>query len=455
MGKNVKEIVAAQGEFFLRNLTKDIDFRKDMLKTLREAVEKHEEELYEALGSDLSKSKAESYMTEISVVYQEIDEALKHLDSWCRAKRVRGSVATFPGKNKIYSEPYGVVLILAPWNYPVQLSLVPLVGAIAAGNCVVLKCSKSSPSCARTIQKLLNEAFEEKYLYCADAETPYDEVLDQEYNYIFFTGSPSVGKQIMETAAKRLIPVSLELGGKSPCIVDKSAKLSVSAKRIAWGKFLNAGQTCIAVDYVLVDNAVKDDFVKHLQKQIAKAYPNAEKDPSYPKIINKHHYDRLTGLLATEQGVIGGRLNPAELKISPALMPEAQFDHKIMEDEIFGPLLPIIGYDNIAEAVAEIKKRPRPLACYIFSRDKKLSRKLISQISFGGGCVNDAVVHASSHRMPFGGVGNSGMGGYHGRHSFETFSHKKAMVENGTVLDVPLRYAPYSELRWKILKKFV
>ena len=453
MKYSVQEIVNLQKEFFAHNQTKNVTFRIQMLKRLKNAVKENEQALLNALYRDLGKSKAEAYMTELVLVYQEIDDAIRHLRSWAKPVRVRGTLGTFPAKNYIYQEPYGVVLILSPWNYPVMLALTPLIGAMAAGNCAVLKCSKSSPHTSEVIAYLINRTFPKKYLYCLAKESDYDEVTDQDYDHIFFTGSPAVGKHIMETAAKRLIPVTLELGGKSPCFIDESADLSLAAKRIAWGKFLNAGQTCIAVDYVLIANSVKQEFLALLQKEIQKRYADAEKRDDYPCIVNNHHYERLKHLLETENEVMGGQCNEKERKIAPAILPGAEFSHEIMKEEIFGPLLPVIGYDDLECVIATVKQRPKPLACYIFSKNRKVVCKLLHEVSFGGGCVNDAILHISNPRLPFGGVGMSGMGHYHGRYSFETFSHEKGVVENVNLLDVPLRYAPFTERKYKVLKR--
>lgn len=419
------------------------------------AIRQSEDEICQAIYQDLGKSNAETYMAEIGMVYAEIKEALRKLDRWSRPKRVAGTMATFPAKNYLYSEPYGVVLILAPWNYPFNLSMAPLVGAIAAGNCAVLKCSKSSIHTANVIRSIINNTFPAKYICCVDAEAAYDEVLEQNYDYIFFTGSPGVGKIIMKAASEHLTPVSLELGGKSPCIVTESADLRMAAKRIVWGKFLNAGQTCISIDYVIVKESVKQRFVQYLQEEIEKRYADAQERDDYPNIISVYHYDRLCGLIDREKTVLGGKRNPQKRKIAPTILPEAEFDHEIMEEEIFGPILPVISYRSLEEMIRLIKDRPKPLACYIFTGEKKTADRLISEISYGGGCVNDVFLHIANHHLPFGGVGYSGMGGYHGKYSFDTFSHKKGVVKNLTCVDIPLRYAPYDEKKRKLLKHFL
>lgn len=448
-------IVEKQKAFFDTDATKSVEFRVRMLRRLENAIRRQENEILLALHQDLSKSGAEAYMTELAMVYGEIREAIRHVRQWSRPKRVGGTLSTFPAKNYIYAEPYGVVLILAPWNYPFNLTMAPLTAAIAAGNCAVVKCSKESSRTAQVMGRILRSAFGENYVYCADAKISHDEVLHQSYDYIFFTGSPRVGRIVMRTASERLTPVSLELGGKSPCIIDETANIALAAKRVAWGKLLNAGQTCISVDYVLVHERVKQAFLKALQREIARRYPDAANDPNYPKIINRHHYERLSALMKTEKTMLGGQQNEAEQKIAPAIFPDADFDHEIMQEEIFGPLLPVIGYRDLAQAMGEIKAREKPLALYLFTQNKKNAQSILHSLSFGGGCVNDVVLHITNHHLPFGGVGHSGMGAYHGKFGFETFSHQKGIVKNTTLLDVPVRYAPFGETKLKLLRKIL
>lgn len=451
----LKEIVEQQHLFFQTNATKSIRYRICMLKKLYHAIEDIEEELYVALKQDLNKSRAEAYMTEIGLIYSEIKVALKNVETWSKPQKVKGTLATFPAKNYMYKEPFGVTLILAPWNYPFQLAMAPLIGSIAAGNCAVLKCSKSSSHTSRLIQRMIHDTFHLKYIHCVEAKIDYDEVLNQRYDYIFFTGSPSVGKTVMKAASENLTPVSLELGGKSPCFIDKTADIKVAAKRIVWGKFLNAGQTCISIDYILVDKKVKKEFIFYLQKEIQKRYDNAQLSENYPKIINQRHYDRLCGLIDRAGCYIGGERNPSERKIAPTILTDVSFEDEIMKEEIFGPILPIMEYTDIEDTITTVKKRPKPLACYIFTKDKAYADKLMDEVSYGGGCVNDVLMHVSNHHMPFGGVGNSGMGGYHGKYTFDTFSHTKSMVKNTTFFDIPIRYAPFNEAKLSLLKKFL
>ena len=449
---DIEAIVASQRQFFNTSQTRDVGYRKTMLRRLLRVIRENEELIYAAVSADLGKSRAETYMTEIGMVTEEIEMQLRHIDSWSRPKNVPCTLASFPSRSTVYADPYGVVLILSPWNYPVNLALTPLVGAIAAGNCVVLKCSRNSAHTSALLQKLLAQAFPASYVCCLDADSDYDEVLSQNYDYIFFTGSPRVGKTVMEAASRHLTPVSLELGGKSPCIVDETANLPLAAKRIVWGKFLNAGQTCISVDYVLVQRSVKDALVNCLVAEIQKRYANAETSESYPNIINRHHFERLSKLLETEDIVIGGERNDEAMKIAPAILPNADFDHEVMQEEIFGPLLPVIAYDELGETLEALKQKPRPLACYFFSRSDAAIRRVTREFPYGGGCINDTMLHISNNHMPFGGVGNSGMGAYHGRASFETFSRKKGVVHSSASFDLPLRYAPFDEKKLWLLK---
>ncbi len=458
MNQGIKEIVTLQTKFFRRGTTRDINYRKQMLTKLEEGIRGHEDDLYEAFQEDLGKSKAESYMTEIAQVLGELAYIRKHIGKWARSKKVQTTSGTFPGKSRVYMEPYGTVLVLAPWNYPVFLAFSPVIGAIAAGNTVVLKCSKSSPNCARVIREIIIESLPTELCYPAPAEIDYDEILDQDYQYIFFTGSPRVGKQIMGTASKRLIPVSLELGGKSPCIVTDSANIKLAAKRIIWGKLLNSGQTCISIDYILVDRKVKDALVSELKEEIDRTYGSPLENIDYPKIVSDHHFNRLMNLIEEERklgNVIGGNGDAKLRKIEPAIVTDADFTHPSMEEEIFGPILPVIAYDNLNDAVEEINDRPHPLATYIFTEDSTLAKSLITKLPFGGGCINDTILHIANHHMPFGGVGNSGMGNYHGYYSFRTFTHEKSVYWGSTKIDIPIRYGPLDDKKWNFLKRFI
>ena len=451
----LKSIVEKQKEFFKKDTTKSVEFRINILQKLEKVIRDNEKQILSALYEDLSKSEAEGYLTEIGIVYGEIHEALKKVKKWSKPKRVMGSLGTFPAKSYVYSEPYGVVLIMAPWNYPFNLSLSPLVASIASGNCAVIKCSKESKNTSRIIREIINKTFEEEYIYCVDSELDYDEILHQRYDFIFFTGSARVGKIIMRVASENLTPVSLELGGKSPCIIDETADIKLSAKRIVWGKLLNAGQTCVSIDYIVVHKNIKEEFIKYLQEEIELRYPDAINNKSYPKIINPHHYERLLNLIKTESNVIGGKSNDNERKIEPTIFPDVDFDHEIMKDEIFGPLLPIIEYDDIDKVINIIKAREKPLACYIFSQRKENADYIINSLSYGGGCVNDTIMQLANSHIPFGGVGNSGMGSYHGKHGFDLLSHKKGIVKNKKIFDLPFRYAPFDLKKLKIFKRMM
>ena len=451
----LKEIINKQRDFFNTNATKSVKYRIKMLQRLKEAIRNNEAAILSALYKDLLKSRAEAYMSELAIVYAEINEALKNVRKWSRPEKVKGTISTFPAKNYVYSEPYGVVLIISPWNYPFNLAIAPLVAAIAAGNTAIIKCSKESVYTSKVIKNIINKAFGSNYIFCVDEDIDYDELLNQRYDYIFFTGSQRVGKIVMNIASNNLIPVSLELGGKSPCIIDETADIKLAARRVLWGKLLNAGQTCVSVDYVLIHSSVKDRFIKYLQKEIKRRYPNALNNDTYPRIINEHHYKRLMNLIKSEDSIIGGRGDDVVHRLEPTILPDVDFDHEIMKEEIFGPVLPIIEYDDINNIIRIIKAHEKPLACYVFTRDKYIAKHIIKSISYGGGCINDVILQVSNHYMPFGGVGSSGMGSYHGKFGFDTFSHKKSIVWSKTMIDLPIRYAPFNQLKFRILKKIL
>lgn len=451
---SIQSIVENQREYYYKNHTKSISFRILQLKKLKRAIQSNERMILEAVNKDLGKSEAEAYMTELGIVYKEFDYVIKNLRKWNTPKKVSGSLMSFPAKNYIYRDPYGVVLILSPWNYPFNLTMMPLIGAIAGGNCALVKPSETSPHTAAIIEKILNYTFSEEYVYCAPADTPHDDVNNQQYDYIFFTGSTSVGKEIMGIASKTLTPVTLELGGKSPAVVDETANIDIAVKRIAWGKFVNAGQTCVAPDHVIIHSSKKQEFIDRMLVEIEERYSNAEHSQDYPKIINDKHFKRLSELLNNEM-VLGGNLNAQALKIAPAILPDSTFHSKVMEEEIFGPLLPIITYDNLEDLIAYQQTLPKPLAFYIFSENERNTETLLSRLSFGGGCVNDTIMHLSHHDLPFGGVGASGMGHYHGKYSFDTFTHEKSVVKNSTLIDIPVRYAPFTEAKTKLFRKIL
>lgn len=450
----IESVVSAQHSFFDTNTTKDLTFRKESLEKLLEAIEENKDAVYNALRADLGKSEPESYMTEVGPIIREIKTAISSLHKWAKPVRHKTPLSLFPAKSYVLSEPYGVALILAPWNYPFFLSMSPLIGAIAAGNCVVMKTSRSSLHTSAVISTIINNTFSSSYIHVVDSNCEYNELLSCSYDYIFFTGSERVGRIVMRYASETLTPVTLELGGKSPCIIDKSANLKLAAKRIAWGKLFNAGQACVAPDYVVVPSSKKDTFVSYLQKYTQQFMPNPLTNENYPHIINLHHFIRLRNAIDKVSDVIGGKCDDKTFRIEPAFFTEASFDDDIMKSEIFGPILPIISYEDLDQTLDTIKQRPKPLACYIFGRNRSFQKKVLSTISFGGGCINDTVMHVANGHLPFGGVGNSGMGRYHGVYSFNTFSHKKSILANGS-FDFSFRYGPYDDNKYRKLRLFL
>lgn len=449
----INEVLTKQKEFFNTNATKDIAFRKAQLLKLKHMILMNEDAINNALKLDLNKSYFETYVTEISIVLAEINSALKNIEKWSKPSYKRTPLHLIGSSACTIKEPYGVVLILSPWNYPLQLTLAPLVGCLASGNTAILKCSKSSANTSQLLLTLINETFDSEVVHCVSDATDYDELLNCAYDYIFFTGSARVGKIIMKSAAQYLTPVSLELGGKSPVFVSSDADLNLASKRIIWAKALNSGQTCVAPDYVLVDKKVKDEFIKKCEEQIVKMFPNGINEENYPKIINHNHFNRLVNLIKVHDGKIVANSETSQIFLT--LLPNCSLDSEIMKDEIFGPILPIIEYENINDAIAFVKSKSKPLACYVFSNNSSYSRRIIHEVSFGGGCVNDCVMHLANHYLPFGGVGESGMGQYHSKYSFDTFSHVKAIQNNTHLFDLPLRYPRYSEKGLKFIKKIM
>lgn len=449
-----KNMLYAQRAYFNKGECKDVDFRIRQLQNLKQWICEHEQEIMDALHQDLNKSPFEAYATEIGIVKEEIRYILKHLRKWAAPKRVKTPVTQFPSKSFVYPEPYGVVLIMSPWNYPFQLTIAPLAGAICAGNCAVVKPSAYSPATTRLMAGMIRELFPEEYISVVEGGREANQaLLDEKFDYIFFTGSVNVGKYVMSKAAAHLTPVSLELGGKSPCIVDETADLKLAAKRIVWGKFLNSGQTCVAPDYILVQKSVKDRLIKLIGKSIRKMYGReALTNEEYPKMINEKHYDRVLGLLEGAHIVSGGERDRASLKIAPTILDQVNWESPVMQEEIFGPLLPVLTFYDIKEVIQMVNARPKPLALYYFTRDKKREAEMLRHISYGGGCINDTVVHLATSYMPFGGVGNSGMGGYHGRDSFDTFTHRKSIMKKSLLIDIPIRYAPFKN-KLALLKK--
>ncbi len=449
-----KNMLHAQRAYFGKGECKDVNFRIAQLKKLYQWICEHEQEIMDALYQDLNKSPFEAYATEIGIVKEEIKYTLKHLRKWAAPKRVRTPITQFPSKSFIYPEPYGVVLIMSPWNYPFQLTIAPLAGAMCAGNCAVVKPSAYSPATTRLMAGMIKELFSEEYIAVVEGGREANQaLLDEKFDYIFFTGSVNVGKYVMEKASAHLTPVSLELGGKSPCIVDETADIKLAARRIVWGKFLNSGQTCVAPDYILVQRSVKDKLIKQIGKCIRKMYGrDALANEEYPKMINEKHFDRVLGLMEGAHIVSGGESDRARLKIAPTILDQVNWESAVMQEEIFGPLLPVLTFYDIKEVIQMVNARPEPLALYYFTKDKRREGKVLKHISYGGGCINDTVVHLATSYMPFGGVGNSGMGGYHGKDSFDTFTHRKSIMKKSLLIDVPIRYAPFKN-KLALLKK--
>ena len=450
-------LVASQRAFFLTEATKPYAYRMENLRKLAGWIDRNESDILQSLTQDLGKCAYEGYLTEVAIVRQELKDAVRHLKGWMKPRRVPTAIGQFPGACRILSEPYGVTLIMSPWNYPFQLTVAPLIGAICAGNCAVVKPSAYSAATSALIKRMADELFDPAYIAVVEGGRKENAgLLEQAFDFIFFTGSPSVGRLVMEKAAAHLTPVSLELGGKSPVIVDETADIDLAAKRIAWGKCLNAGQTCVAPDYVLVHHSRETQLVDALIREIRAMYTSAPlANPHLPRIINQHHFNRLVGLL--QSGVIshGGQIDMTERRIAPTILTDVRQDDPVMQEEIFGPLLPILTYTKLDDAISQIRSRPKPLALYLFTRSKDVEKKVLGEISFGGGCVNDVVLHLATSHMPFGGVGESGMGGYHGKFSFDAFSHRKSILKRFAKPDVPLRYAPYSESKIKLLKKLL
>ena len=442
---DIPKLVSAQKQFFTSQQTKDISFRKNALRKLQSELFKREADIVQALYNDFKKSEYEAIMTETSIVYSELKMAIKNIEKWNKPKKVLPSMLNFPSSAKIYSEPYGTVLIIAPWNYPFQLAISPIIGAIAAGNTVVLKPSELTPHTSTILREIIEAVFDGKHVAVVEGGVPVaQKLLTLRWDYIFFTGSVNVGRIVAKAAAEFITPVTLELGGKSPCVVDDSASIKLAAKRIVWGKFINGGQTCIAPDYILIHKSQKNAFVSAMKEEITLAYgDDPEQSSDFPRIVNTRNFERLAIMLENENILIGGKTNKDDCYIAPTLIDEPSLDSEVMKGEIFGPILPIISYETENDIATIIGKYDKPLAFYIFSNKNGFAKKLIHEYSFGGGTINDTTVHFANHRLPFGGVGESGIGGYHGKQTFDTFSHKKGIVSRGTWLDVPTRYAPY------------
>lgn len=449
------DVFQKQKALALKGMSKDLNYRKLALVKLRELLKTHEEKLWAAIEKDIKKSRFEAYVTELALIYSEIDEALKNLDKWSRPKKVKSGIANFPAKAFIVPEPFGVTLIIGAWNYPYQLTLAPMVAAIAAGNTCIVKPSELPQETSKIMAQIINQNFDPAFLHVAEGGVDVtQELLTFKFDKIFFTGSTTVGKIVAKAAAENLTPLTLELGGKSPCLVFADADLKMTAKRILWGKFLNAGQTCIAPDYLLVEKSIYQNFLEELKIQLPSIVGTDPKtSESYVRIINQKNFERLEKLIVPSKVYVGGAVSKDDRYIEPTILKDITFSDEIMSDEIFGPILPVISFTSLDETITEIKTKPKPLSLYVFSKDKNIQNKIISEISFGGGCINDTVMHVSVKDLPFGGVGQSGMGSYHGEFGFKTFSHYKSILKKGFLWEAPLKYAPYTESKFKMIRR--
>ncbi|MDE7161833.1 MAG: aldehyde dehydrogenase [Anaeroplasmataceae bacterium] len=451
----IKDIVLKQKEFFESGKTLEYKTRKSYLLRLKEAIIEFQPKLYQAIYADLGKSETEAFMCEIGLALNDLKYQINHLKKNMKKRNKKTPLAQFKGKSWVQPSPYGNTLVISPWNYPILLAIEPFVGAIAAGNTVILKPSEFSVETSKVLAELIQKVFPEEYatVVLGDA-TVSASILENEFDYIFFTGGTKIGQKVAMAASKYLTPVTLELGGKSPVIVDSSAKINLAAKRIVFGKFLNAGQTCVAPDYVIVHEAVKSEFINAMKSWIQKLYPNALENASYVKMINERHFKRVVHYMEETTILYGGKSSAETLKIEPTLL-ECNEDSLVMQEEIFGPVLPILTYRTTEELLSIIRKHPNPLALYIFSTKKKAINTILSRIQFGGGCVNDTIIHLATNELPFGGVRQSGMGNYHGKRSFETFSHYKSILSKANWLDLPIRYTPYTSKKKKLIQFFM
>jgi aldehyde dehydrogenase (NAD+) len=451
----MQELVNKQRRFFNSNETKDINFRIKQLKKLKLLLQENEQRMEEAIYADFSKSAFDNYSTEIALLYLEINDAVKKIKKWALRKRVPTDLVNLPGRSYILPEPLGVSLIIGAWNYPYQLSFAPAIAAIAAGNTVILKPSELPANTSRLMAEIVNQNFEPEFFRVVEGgvvET--QQLLKQRFDKIFFTGSVPVGRIVYQAAAKHLTPVTLELGGKSPAFILDDKNLNMYVKRLVWAKFVNAGQTCIAPDYIMVKRSLKDKFIQQLVAEIKKEQFSIE-NQNYVQIINEKNMKRLIGYINQDKVVFGGNYDMQTRVIEPTVMDEVSFDDAVMQEEIFGPILPVIPFDSLDEMIAEVKRREKPLSCYVFTHDKKLRNKIMHEVSFGGGCVNDAIMHISNNKLPFGGVGESGIGSYHGEFGFRTFSHYKSILDKPTWFEAGLKYFPHSAAKFNLMKKML
>ena len=449
------ELVQSQRDFFFSNATKSVSFRKKTLKKLLSVLQENEQQLYDAIYADFKKPKFEVLETELALLFAEIRLAISKLDEWSEREYVPTNLANLPASSYIISEPLGVTLVIGAWNYPYLLSLQPLVPAIAAGNTAILKPSEISANSSAIMAKIINQTFDSNYIHVLEGGIPESTaILKQKFDKIFYTGSTAIGKVIYKAAAEHLTPVVLELGGKSPGFVMEDAKLKITAQRLVWGKFINAGQTCVAPDYLLVDAKIKDKLITEIKRQIVKIHgDNPQQSEAFSRIINRHHFDRLVKLIDKNKVIFGGEVDASDNYIAPTLMDNVAFDDLVMEDEIFGPILPIISYTDLDWAITQVRQRPKPLALYVFTERNKSRDKILNEISFGGGAVNETMVQLANHHLPFGGVGSSGTGNYHGKFGFDCFSHKKAIHDKPTWFEPSLKYPPYTDFKFNLIKK--
>jgi aldehyde dehydrogenase (NAD+) len=451
----IQEVVENQRTFFQKQATKSLSFRKAILRKLADVLQSCEQELSEAIHADFHKSAFDTYTTEFALLYSDIHETLKELDNWARPKRVRTNLMNLPGKSTIYRNPYGVCFVIGAWNYPFQLTLAPAIAALAAGNTVIIKASELPSQSAKALAKIINSNFDPCVLHVLEGGGDVTQaVINAKMDYIFFTGSVRVGRIIYEAAAKHLTPVTLELGGKSPAIIEESADIKTTVKRLAWGKFLNAGQTCIAPDYVYVHRTIYSQFLAELIKQIeTNAYSLA--NGNYVQIINTHHFNRLKELIETDKVHYGGGLDEENRMISPTILTNVSWNDSVMQEEIFGPILPVLVYDQLDEVISTIQSQPKPLSLYLFTRKSSSKKRILNELSFGGGAINDTIMHITNSNLPFGGVGNSGIGSYHGEAGFKTFTHEKSVFEKPLWGEPSIKFPPYSSNKLKWIKRLL
>ena len=453
----IQELYSKQQEFFNSNETKSIRFRIEQLKKIKTLFKENESELYSAILEDFGKSEFETYASELSLLYHEINIFIKNIKKWSKRKKVSTGLANFPAKSYIIPEPLGVTLVIGAWNYPYQLSLLPAITSMAAGNTVIIKPSELPSRTSAVMAKIINTNFSESYIHVVEGgvETT-SELLAHRFDKIFFTGSIAVGRIIYQAAAKHLTPVTLELGGKSPAFVMADCDINMTAKRIVWAKFFNAGQTCVAPDYILVERSIEQKLLEALKSKIEELYKDGgDIGDNYVSIINTNNFDRLQKLINTDKIYFGGETDREKRFISPTILQNVSFDDEIMQDEIFGPILPIISYTNIDDAIAKVKERPKPLSCYIYSKNRKAIAKILNEVSFGGGAVNDSIMHLSNSNLPFGGVGLSGIGSYHRKFGFDTFSHYKSILDKPFWFESNIKYPPYSKGKLKMIKRLL